>query len=490
MYTSGHANAPSCSCPASEDDAKVLTSTPTAKPILLPSETFSTPASQPAADAPYNGHELQAPETQQRPDSPLASPPLTPPSADSQPMFNLQTTPKRPQFQTPKTEFETPPPPRGMPDLPGPPTSDEEIQDDHTTSIQNQNILAGNLTAMKTPRPPGAWLATPAPTRQFIKEPTEGSSSVPPPPDFNSSTSSDSGLATPPSTLSRASTLPLQTPAPPGGWVATPAPAISARRRGSILKVRFDIASETASEGTVEKTNGDDGLEAKMQRPHNGDAGGPSANGDASAASSAAFDASVGPTSTPPSLRDRIRQKSPGIRVLDAYGREHVEPEVIPEAHFETVAELVEKPLSQHGPTSPRSSTPRKDARLTAAATPRNRSAVRLVDAMGREVEEPAVEEGSTVSQAPLSHNEAIIRLRAQVSSMAHDLSDADRYVTRYPDKVICLSNQSTSGRSTAPILTNACMLLCRSSARLRNSPGAKFRSRCSWRRARAPNSS
>ena len=108
-----------------------------------------------------------------------------------------------------------------------------------------------------------------------------------------------------------------------------------------------------------------------------------------------------------------------------------------------------------------------------------------MVDAMGREIEEPAVEEeDSIVSRTPLTHNEAVMRLREQVSSMAHELSDADRYAMRARDKVFW-SNCAVLGPPSSPFLTNACMPLCRSNARLHRSRVASCRSRSRWRRAR-----
>ncbi|KAI0717282.1 hypothetical protein C8T65DRAFT_707331 [Cerioporus squamosus] len=333
-------------------------------------------------------------------------------------MFNLQTPPRRPQFHTPKQVFETPPPPRGMPDLPGPPSSDDEHGDDHTPSMQSREVQ-GDLTSLKTPRPPGAWMATPAPSREVNKEPVERAGSAPPP-DFNSSASSDSGLATPPATLSRATSLPPQTPAPPGGWVATPA-AGNTIRRGSILKVRFDLKAETASEGPTE---GEDSLESR----HEGEIASSSAeatplNGDTSSASNGPAESSAEPPPTPPSIRDRSRKKSPGVRILDAFGREQIESAPQPGIQ-ESPAELV---VSERKTTTT-PSTPRNAQRTVSSATPRNRSGVRVVDAMGREIEEePVVEENSIMSQTPLTHNEALNRIKDTLSCMKHELSDADR---------------------------------------------------------------
>ncbi|KAI0331186.1 hypothetical protein GY45DRAFT_1345470 [Cubamyces sp. BRFM 1775] len=337
-------------------------------------------------------------------------------------MFSLQTPPRRPQFHTPKVEFETPPPPRGMPDLPGPPSSDDE-EDDHTPIMQSRDIQ-GDLTAMKTPRPPGAWMATPAPSRQSAKEPVERASSAPPETE-QPSPASDGGLATPPATLSRASSLPPQTPAPPGGWVNTPAPDTTARKRG-ILKVRFEVESETASEGTIERPSVDSSVESKAP-----DAILPEAswsvlapqNGDASTSSAPAGESSTRPPPTPQSLRRRIRQKSPGIRVLDAYGREHVEPPAGHTPDHETPAENTDLPVDSQAVAS---ATPRREHRAAPSTTPRSRSAIRMVDAMGREIEEEPIEDESSVGP-PLSRSEALYRIRETLSSMAQDLSEVDR---------------------------------------------------------------
>ncbi|KAI0768730.1 hypothetical protein BD413DRAFT_92886 [Trametes elegans] len=335
-------------------------------------------------------------------------------------MFSLQTPPRRPQFSTPRVDFETPPPPRGMPDLPGPPSEDEE--DDHTPVLQSREIQ-GDITALKTPRPPGAWLATPAPSRPSSKEPVERAGSAPPAAEHMSG--SDSGLATPPATFSRATSLPPQTPAPPGGWVNTPAPDTSARK-----KVRFDVESETASDGTLEKRSADSSVESQANdiKPPSWGAG-TLQNGDASTTSSApAEESSVEPPPTPPSLRQRIRQKSPSIRLLDAYGREQVEtapasaPSPAPEP--ETAPQDAGVRVADDQAVAP--ATPRRKTSTGRAATPRSRSTVRMVDAMGREIQEDSVPEDDSSASPPISRSEALIRMRETLSSMAQDLSEVD----------------------------------------------------------------
>ncbi|OJT12743.1 hypothetical protein TRAPUB_10691 [Trametes pubescens] len=408
---------------ASEDESICITSTPTTRAIPLLSGATTTPISAPPTNGFATGQSPQSPDAQPQSDASLVSPPPTPPPAsEAQSMFSLQTPPRRPQFHTPKAVFETPPPPRGMPDLPGPPSEDEEEEDDHTPIMQSRE-MQGDLTALKTPRPPGAWLATPAPSRQSTMEHIERAGSAPPA--EQKSPSSDSGLATPPSTLSRANSLPPKTPAPPGGWVNTPAPDTSARRKGA-LKVRFDVESETASDGTFERPSADSSGESKV--PANESSGAPWSiaalqNADGST-SSVPPESSIEPPPTPPSMRDRIRQKSPSIRVLDAYGREQVETDPVPIAVPETA------PRNDELPTDTRAmvhTTPRREARAGPSATPRSRSAVRMVDAMGREIEEELIVEEESFAETPLSRSEALYRMRETLASMAQDLSDADR---------------------------------------------------------------
>ncbi|KAI8975877.1 hypothetical protein BD414DRAFT_517357 [Trametes punicea] len=330
------------------------------------------------------------------------------------------TPPRRPQFYTPKAEFETPPPPRGMPDLPGPPSDDDN---DHTPVMQSRDIQ-GDSTALKTPRPPGAWLSTPAPSRQSTKEPIERAGSAPPAAEQQSS-SFDGRLASPSSALSRAGSLPPQTPAPPGGWVNTPAPDTSARKRG-ILKVRFEVESETASEGAFEKPSVDSSTESKAPDSDIRDASwGVAANAkDDTSGSSVLQESSVAPPPSPPSLRQRIRQKSPSIRVLDAYGREQVEPPSASDAVHDTDLEDASAAI---GSQAVASATPRRKRQSSTPVTPRTRSAVRMVDAMGREIEEESVQEDDSVLRSPLTRSEALSRIRETLSSMAEELNDIDR---------------------------------------------------------------
>ncbi|OBZ68166.1 hypothetical protein A0H81_11792 [Grifola frondosa] len=378
-------------------------------------------------------------------------------------MFSLQTPPRRPHYSTPKAEFKTPSPPRGLPELPEPPSSSEDDtgRNDRTPMALRYN-QPGDMTAMKTPRPPGAWLTTPAP-RHVVKKSPERTSSAPQP-SGDTSKSDSSGLPTPPSTWTRASSIPPQTPAPPGAWLGTPA---STRPR-SILKVRFeDIESET-SEAVSDHPPV---LAAKQQpvdvkREHRREAAPealrslPKLN---LLSESPQEDSSLDRPSTPPSLRARLRQRSPGVRIVDAFGRVTIEKE-------EDV-EHVEPPKREELEEQPK---PFKPAPRETRATPRNRSIVKIVDAMGREIEEP--DESTSEASFHLSHNEALARVRNTIADMAEDLSEADRssdHLALDENRCAALDDASKAARRARNKISRSLQLVKNTESDLRSRYGS-----------------
>lgn len=193
-----------------------------------------------------------------------------------------------------------------------------------------------------------------------------------------------------------------------------PTPGTSARRK-SILKVRFDVESETTVSDVGEHPSG--------EQPSTSDAGtwdtGKQQFIERLAAAKADPDASgpppikqadpIDPPSTPPSVPVRTPRKSPKVRVVDAYGRETSDAGLDDQST---------RNLRNGGVVAARK----------APTTPRNASRVKIVDAMGREIED-AVEEQAFEGDTPLSHNEALARVRETVAHMAEDLSEADRQV-------------------------------------------------------------
>ncbi|KAG6820520.1 hypothetical protein H0H93_015993 [Arthromyces matolae] len=328
----------------------------------------------------------------------------------------LATPPRRPSL-TSRMEFRTPSPPRNMPDLPGPPTSSEEDTDDGSVA---GSLLRADVTALKTPRPPGAWLATPALTRphrsinvaiadyggttsnvsqtptpasgaKSPRQPGIWSSTVAPPQqpsqvlssdEHSSSTSSESGLqtglVTPAPSFSKGTSMYMKTPAPPGAYFATPA------ARKSAMKVRFDpnggASPEIATTDLLDDvaTSSTDSTPRmtlrRLDTPRR--------------TSSSQIVTPISPVS----CRDGL-QKRPGIRVLDAFGRELVKDEA--------------------GETSP------------------NESDIHVVDAMRCEVGngKPSISFEDDVSQplAPVTREEALLRVRQGLADLVSDLDDMDK---------------------------------------------------------------
>jgi hypothetical protein len=102
----------------------------------------------------------------------------------------------------------------------------------------------------------------------------------------------------------------------------------------------------------------------------------------------------------------RSPRKSPGIRIVDEFGREQVSND------------------GDDGGTERLSSSP-----STSPKKPKSNHVVRFVDAMGREVKEapePSPESNSD-DDPQLSRNEALTRLKQGILDLANGLSDADR---------------------------------------------------------------
>ncbi|KAL0072804.1 hypothetical protein AAF712_000567 [Marasmius tenuissimus] len=334
----------------------------------------------------------------------IASPPSPPPSPPSEapstpeeqtrPFFEPSTTPpRRESFSSSTLPLQTPSPPKGLPDLPGPPSSDDD-----TDSVEDNGpheLKSINTTALKTPKPPGAWSYTPAPQRQngLLR-----SHSLP---QLEEEPQYDSGLATPVASLSRASSVPLKTPALPGGWLTTPYPKSvrfeteesvatdqsalvsdssvepEANLRGASERLK-QLAAAPADESTKERM---EDITIKMEK-------------DTSTSSIA---------TPPPSATVSPKPKSPGrkINILDEYGRE----------------------LRDSGEdVKPKSKNKKKERQ---ASTPK--SSVRIVDAMGREIddtqsEEPTVDGNTNGEQ--LSRTEALSLLRDGLQDLQRGFDD------------------------------------------------------------------
>ncbi|KAL0581829.1 hypothetical protein V5O48_000197 [Marasmius crinis-equi] len=322
------------------------------------------------------------------PPSPPPSPPSdAPPTPEEQPLphFDLPSTPpRRASFSSSSLPFQTPTPPKGLPELPGPPSSDDDT--DSAEDDGPQELQSTNTTALKTPKPPGAWSYTPAPQRQngLLR-----SHSLP---QLEEEPQHDSGLATPVPSLSRASSMPLKTPALPGGWMNTPYPK----------SVRFEMEdsvnntdqSALVSDSSVEPESNLKQAAEKLKQLASSEA-----DDEPKRVVKSEEDASTSSICTPPpSTSVSPKPKSPGrkINVLDEYGRE-----------------------IRDGDTKPKPKV-KKEKR-----TSPSRSSIRIVDAMGREIndtqtEDPTIDENGE----PISRSEALSRIREGLQDLQRGFDD------------------------------------------------------------------
>ncbi|KAJ6497864.1 hypothetical protein C8R45DRAFT_1130350 [Mycena sanguinolenta] len=414
--------------------------TPTVETIVLPPAEQSRLQSPPSPLSVVTDDEevLRKAMATAPPPSPPPSPPSPTPSPrkptvviPSEPAPTLTTildsitTPtKRPSFISSRAEFQTPSPPHGLPDLPDPPSSSDEETETERPSTTPLRFNGASDTFTKTPRPPGAWASTPAPVAR--------TNSLPAPEPEESECQYDSGLATPVPSLSRASSLPTQTPKPPGGWVATPTP------RKSILKVRFNPQQTELELSATEDFSSTNGHSEESR--------------EVSETSSLPVEADrvhspelphtpQSPTRSP----TRSPRRSPSIRVVDAFGRPESKPAKSPKN--------------------------------------RNKNPVRIVDAMGREVEptEQSIK-AEVLDDVPMNHNEALRVVREGVTALAQKLDEFDTssdFVLLDEDRLRDLDNASRAARAAREDLKQtyetdrtaqlrASMLRSRSSSQMR----------------------
>ncbi|KIK68863.1 hypothetical protein GYMLUDRAFT_621726 [Collybiopsis luxurians FD-317 M1] len=289
------------------------------------------------------------------PSPPLSSPSDGPSTPEAEALhFSLPATPPRKESTSlSKLEFQTPSPPKNLPDLPDPPSSISSENEDLAPSYQN-------LTSLKTPRPPGAWTMTPVPSRS---NPLVRSNSLP------TDDEHESGLATPAASLSRAATMPPQTPALPGGWLATPGSKKSVRfyEEPSLDSEKSDIQQATAILEDITPNE----TAAFSEGPQ------------LSKSSNISDGRSNGSLK---SSRARSPRKAATIRMVDAFGREENNKEV----NLKT-------------------------------------SSIRIVDAMGRTVEDSLDSVPSVQDGPPLTRIDVVERVRNGLQELQKELNEEER---------------------------------------------------------------
>lgn len=488
--------------PPSETETEVLVSPPSSpprqrSPVQTPgvssndearlhralSSTLATSFRPPTPDSPLDTSRSQE-QTMPTSFTPPGTPPMTSPaphdgsSSEAIPTFALTTPPRRLSSSTSILDFRTPSPPHDLSNLSALPSSSEdeaETREADVTPVRvgEDGLINPNYTAMKTPRPPGAWAATPVPPKRETSPPptsselapTTSSSSTPlsranTEPERSSKTevSAGNGLLTPIPSLSRANSLPLRTPAPPGAWMLTPSQPTtqnghngsadqsqfgSIGRRKSILKVRFDVTESEASTAEVEHQKSPlpsgrvsalgflpDGharrAESVPSKMTNGSAHIDAVH-DPMPARPVTPERSTTPVSRANIPSPRSLRKSPTVKVVDAFGRERIDDLPTP-ADTEDIADgRADANDAIHSLLSPETThTPRAQ----------HKSNIRIVDAMGREIEEkvvpviePLFEEEILVlhDESPVGRTETLAQMRQTLREWADGLSDGDR---------------------------------------------------------------
>ncbi|KAG5220081.1 small secreted protein [Salix suchowensis] len=206
--------------------------------------------------------------------------------------------------------------------------------------------------------------------------------------------------------------MPLQTPAPPGGWMATPAP------RKSILKVRFDPQPNTLTASSQEDTSAPQSQNGHPVRSPLT----PPAEADEQVAKSKDHSDIThrGPDSS------KGLKRLPSIRMLDAYA--------------EDVANI---------------------------------SSIKILNAMGREIEDQGdLSVMSTDDSTILDHNEALTRVRLGLNDLAHDMSDIDRshdQIALDQTRLKELDTMSQAARETREKLSQTLRMARNSQEELRN---------------------
>ena len=350
------------------DDVQSHSAQPTRglTPIVIPpntpqimSEDRTAPMESFArASSPSTPSRRSTPKSSRRefktPSPPKSLPDLPTPSSsdESEPKpWKRARTPAGSKGHQDYTYTATPKPPGGWLQTPGPShveqdqgetstTSSPQVVDEYPSDPTTPARAASAVQQTKTPKPPGGWLSTPAPTYTSISPQPEKAQ----------------GLFTPLPSLSKGTSVDFKTPAVPGGWGSTPA------TRKSILKVRFDPETPSNQNGPTWSEHANEELPA---------------------------------TVTHSILRKSKVPHTPSIRVVDAFGREQ-------ESNMSTEADAHRR---QH--------------------------ALRVVDAMGQEIQETddtSVQDEKSSIQ-PSSRTELLSRIRRGLDDLVVDLDDVDECV-------------------------------------------------------------
>ncbi|KAG2116690.1 uncharacterized protein F5147DRAFT_352916 [Suillus discolor] len=344
-----------------------------------------------------------------------------------------------------------------------PPLTSSASQDGHEVETREADVTPVrvdedsfthlNYTAMKIPRPPGAWTATPVLLKHDLRvtSPPPVSSGLILTPSSTLWTSlsransglerrskleapAGNGLFTPVHPAPRTETLHVRTPAPQGAtttqiWSNGQSKSGSIRTKKKILKVRFDVTDSEASTVEVEQQvppvtdmripapdslpNGHASrswniLQTRIDRSSQGDS-----VDDSVLARFVTPGRHMIPASRTNAPSSRPHRRAFSVKLVDAFGRERIDELPIPIANGRADAEDVIRALPSAKTRTPRVSSKNK---------------ICIIDATGEKVQKDVPERSSVLHRdPPICRTTALAQIRQTLQEWASGLSDEDR---------------------------------------------------------------
>lgn len=302
-----------------------------------------------------------------------------------------------------KSEFKTPSPPKELSELPTPSSSDNSRRSSPVQMPRMPDFGTPHQNRwMQTPKPPGGWLATPKP--QVKTEESVGDDSATP--SLNGYDKENQHPRTPvDDTIQQFS---AKTPKPPGGWALTPGPVSSKLVESNLQEGQLLTPVNSLSKGST--------LNLKTPGVPGGWGVTPAKKG---------------------LLKVRFDPETPEIKdALTSYAHSelHEDSDVVqadstqnglpPSPHSPRRVKANIRILDAFGREESSRTSPKKDSNAS-------RNGIRVVDAKGREVKQESVSDQAKTEVeeggVPPCRDELLSRLKQGLGNLVNDIDDLDK---------------------------------------------------------------
>jgi hypothetical protein len=303
-----------------------------------------------------------------------------------------------------KSEFKTPSPPKELSELPTPSSSDNSRRSSPVQMPRMPDFGTRHQSKwMQTPKPPGGWLATPKPQVKTEDESVGDDSATPSP------NGDDEGNQHPRTPVDdTVQQFPAKTPKPPGGWALTPGPVSSNLVESSPQEGQLLTPVNSLSKGST--------LNLKTPGVPGGWGVTPAKKG---------------------LLKVRFDPETPEIKdafTSHAHSELHEDSNVVqanstqnglpPSPHSPRRVKANIRVLDAFGREESSRTSPKKDPNGS-------RNGIRVVDAKGREVKQESVshEVKTEVEEdgVPPCRDELLSRLKHGLGNLVNDIDDLDK---------------------------------------------------------------